>query len=122
MGDTVEVTVYVARSRTATDDHPVVTVWTEPGKARSWIESRVVGDVAWAEESDCDYTLTATKDGHLVGRVRISELMDPVTLASQYPDRLPGYRRVEEENPVIPAVERSDDSVIGTKSEASRDP
>lgn len=116
MESSQKVAAYVGRSRTPTDEKQVVTIWSNPARARSWIESRVCGSVEWSEDEGSKYAVTAEIDGDIVGRVREAEIMDPVGLSNQYPDQLPGYQRVTNENPVIPAVERGDDSVIPSPS------
>lgn len=116
MGRSQKVTAYVCRSRIPTDESQIVTIWSNSAKARSWIESRVCGSVKWTEDEGSNYAVTAEVDGSIVGRVREAEIIDPVGLSNQYPDQLPGYQRITDENPVIPAVDRGDDSIVPSPS------
>lgn len=119
--DSKGVEVYVSRSRTATDEQPLVAVWADVSKARSWIESRVTRKVKWEKDTTRDYAMTATADGSLVGRIRKTEIMDPAGLAMKYPDHLPGYRRIADENPVIPSIARDDERLTGERQRAKTD-
>ena len=118
MTDSPKIELYIGRSRVATDERPVVTMWSDPGKAKSWIESRVTGDVTWSDDPDSEYAKIAEIDGNLVGRIETGEVMDPVSLASRYPDQLPGYERIPDENPVIHAVARGDRNLLSGPSDS----
>lgn len=116
MSASQKVTAYIGRSRIPTEDTQKVTIWSNSSKARSWIECRVCGSVNWSRDEGDVYAETAEIDGNLVGRVREAEIMDPVGLSLRYPDRFPGYQRVDDENPIIPAVDWGDDSLLPDKS------
>jgi len=87
--DPIYVHVATVRGRNGRD----VTAWSAGDKARGWIEHQVPVPVEWTGNDDSDGRATAeTASGELIGTVDPVEIMDPASLASQYPDSMPSTR------------------------------
>lgn len=88
-----DVHVYVARTRI--DGEMRTTVWSASDKARGWIEDKTTGIIEWERRSSVEWVGTVT--GEFAGTVRRAPVMDPISLATRYPEYLPSSRHIPTE-------------------------